>query len=121
MKIIIDIPKVFEIDLNEKGAFGELNYFVEFFKRVQSVIKLRDGICGNYELEIAEMFADAFSEVQTINDNEIYDEAINDFMRWAYMKGVDFSFMGKIVDGKSNVPARLKEIKTKFMESRKAE
>lgn len=49
----------------------------------------------------------------------VYNEAIDDFVKWAYVQGVDFSFMGKIKDdGISDIPDRLQNIKNKFYADR---
>lgn len=60
MKIEIEIPKEFEEDYN-------FDKFKDFFVRVSYDIEAEmdgygyfGGICGNYEKEIAEMFAKAF-------------------------------------------------------------
>ena len=46
---------------------------------------------------------------------EIRAEVIEEFVKWAYIHGIDFSFMGKIKeDGKSDVPQRLQNIKDRF-------
>lgn len=48
-------------------------------------------------------------------ENEIYNKAVEDFINYAYVKGIDFSFMGRITEnGKSDVPVRLKKIKDDF-------
>lgn len=52
MKIIIDIPEEFTGDY----ITGK---FKDFFSRVIADID-NNGLCGNYEKEIAEMFLDAF-------------------------------------------------------------
>ena len=57
MKILIDIPKEFEVDYNT-------DRFVEFFQRC---IADMGTCCGNYEHETAEMMKKAFAE------SEIYD------------------------------------------------
>lgn len=47
-------------------------------------------------------------------------DAIDEFVRWAYVHGIDFSFMGKIKDnGTSDVPERLQKIKNDFWEQLK--
>lgn len=54
MKVVIDIPKDFTGDyISDK--------FKDFFSRVIADINY-DGICGNYEKEIAEMFLKAFDD-----------------------------------------------------------
>ncbi len=43
---------------------------------------------------------------------------IDKFVSWAYVQGIDFSFMGKIKeDGTSDVPDRLEKIKQDFYKS----
>lgn len=54
MKITIDIPKEYEREfITDK--------FKDFFSRVIADINY-DGMCGNYEKEIAEMFLEAFDK-----------------------------------------------------------
>lgn len=54
MKLTIDIPKGYEQDfIRDK--------FKDFFSRVIADIDY-DGLCGNYEKEIAEMFLEAFDK-----------------------------------------------------------
>lgn len=61
MRIEIEIPKEFECDYNA-------DKFNDFFSRVLCDIK--DGeLCGNYEMETAEMLLKAFEE-----SKEAYDE-----------------------------------------------
>ena len=52
MKIVIDIPKDFTGDYI-------VDKFKDFFSRVIADINC-DGMCGNYEKEIAEMFLESF-------------------------------------------------------------
>ena len=52
MKIVLDIP-------NELSKDYTLDKFKEFFSRVIADIN-NEGLCGNYEKEIAEMFIKAF-------------------------------------------------------------
>ena len=66
MKVILDIPKEFESDLQDK--------FNEFFERViAEITNLLDYeeplCCGNYERETAEMFLKAFEKATIIPDN----------------------------------------------------
>lgn len=60
MKVVIDIPKDFTRDyIADK--------FKDFFSRVIADID-NNGLCGNYEKEIAEMFIKAFDEsIEAIN------------------------------------------------------
>ena len=60
MKLTIDIPREYERDF-----IGDK--FKDFFSRVIADIDC-DGMCGNYEKEIAEMFLEAF-------DNAIVGDA----------------------------------------------
>lgn len=54
VKLTIDIPRGYERDfISDK--------FKDFFSRVIADINY-DGLCGNYEKEIAEMFLDAFDK-----------------------------------------------------------
>lgn len=57
MKILIDIPKAFEVDYNT-------DRFAEFFQRCLADMNT---CCGNYEFETAEMLEKAFAE------SKIYD------------------------------------------------
>ena len=52
MKLTIDIPREYERDFSA-------DKFKDFFSRVIADISC-DGMCGNYEKEIAEMFLEAF-------------------------------------------------------------
>lgn len=63
MKLTIDIPKGYE-----RGFITDK--FKDFFLRVIADINY-DGLCGNYEKEIAEMFLEAFDKaiVGEINPN----------------------------------------------------
>lgn len=63
MKLTIDIPREYERDFIA-------DKFKNFFSRVIADIDC-DGLCGNYEKEIAEMFLEAFGKaiVGEINPN----------------------------------------------------
>lgn len=63
MKLTIDIPREYERDFIA-------DKFKNFFSRVVADIDC-DGLCGNYEKEIAEMFLKAFDKaiVGEINPN----------------------------------------------------
>lgn len=63
MKLTIDIPKGYEKDFIA-------DKFKDFFSRVIADINY-DGMCGNYEKEIAEMFLEAFDNalVGDVNQN----------------------------------------------------
>lgn len=54
VKITIDIPREYERDFSA-------GKFKDFFSRVIADINC-DGMCGNYEKEIAEMFLKAFDK-----------------------------------------------------------
>lgn len=56
MKIVIEIPKEYEIDV-------KADKFKDFFSRV---IADMDCLCGNYEKEIAQMLIEAFSNGEII-------------------------------------------------------
>lgn len=59
-------------------------------------------------------------KLQIPSREEIRAEVIDEFVRWAYVHGIDFSFMGKIKDdGTSDVPERLQKIKDEFWEQLK--
>lgn len=63
VKLTIDIPKGYEKDFTA-------DKFKDFFSRVIADINY-DGMCGNYEKEIAEMFLEAFDKaiVGDVNPN----------------------------------------------------
>ena len=63
VKLIIDVPREYEQDFIA-------DKFKDFFSRVIADINC-DGICGNYEKEIAEMFLNAFNNaiVSDVNPN----------------------------------------------------
>ena len=66
MKVMIDIPKEFESDLQDK--------FNEFFERVKcdinsSLESQEVSMCGNYERETVEMFLSAFEKATIIPDD----------------------------------------------------
>lgn len=54
MKLTIDIPREYERDFIA-------DKFTDFFSRVIADINC-NGLCGNYEKEIAEMFLEAFDK-----------------------------------------------------------
>lgn len=61
-----------------------------------------------------------YQELRLKYENEIYNKALDDFIQYAYIKGIDFSFMGRTMEnGESDVPARLKKIKDDFLEQKK--
>lgn len=76
-------------------------------------------------MKTIEVHYGGFKTTQAVND-ELFDaiyskgrnDGIEDFCKWAYVQGKDFSFMGKITeDGKSDVPQKLKKIISDFNES----
>lgn len=51
------------------------------------------------------------------HDTEVKAEIIDEFVKFAYEKGIGFSFMGKIKeDGTSDIPDKLNAIKFEFVE-----
>lgn len=53
-------------------------------------------------------------------EKNIYNKALDDFINYAYIKGIDFSFMGLITEkGESDIPLRLRTIKDGFFEHKK--
>lgn len=71
MKLTIDIPKGYEKDFIA-------DKFKDFFSRVIADINC-DGMCGNYEKEIAEMFLEAFNNaiVSDVNLNAYVIPVVN--------------------------------------------
>ncbi len=59
MKIIIEIPKEYEIDF-------KTDKFKDFFSRV---IVDMNCLCGNYEKEIAQMLIESFNNGEAITDD----------------------------------------------------
>lgn len=70
MKILIDIPKEFEVDYNT-------DRFAEFFHRCLADMGT---CCGNYEFETAEMMEKAFAESKIYDQNKIVEQ-LNDKFR----------------------------------------
>lgn len=70
MKILIDIPKAFEVDYNT-------DRFAEFFHRCLADMGT---CCGNYEFETAEMMEKAFAESKIYDQNKIVEQ-LNDKFR----------------------------------------
>lgn len=64
MKILIDIPKAFEVDYNS-------NRFAEFFQRCLADMGT---CCGNFELEIAEMMEKAFAESRLYDPDKVVEQ-----------------------------------------------
>lgn len=64
MKILIDIPKKFEVDYNA-------DRFAEFFHRCFADMGT---CCGNFELEIAVMMEKAFAESKIYDPDKVLDQ-----------------------------------------------
>ena len=64
MKILIDIPKEFEVDYNTYR-------FSEFFHRCLADMCT---CCGNYEQETAEMMEKAFTESKIYDQDKVVDQ-----------------------------------------------
>lgn len=66
MKILIDIPKAFEVDYNYNA-----DRFAEFFKRCRADMGT---CCGNYEQETAEMMKKAFAESRLYDPDKVMEQ-----------------------------------------------
>ena len=64
MKILIDIPKAFEVDYNT-------DRFAEFFHRCLADMGT---CCGNYEHETAEMMEKAFAESRIYDPDKVAEQ-----------------------------------------------
>lgn len=64
MKILIDIPKEFEVDYNT-------DRFAEFFQRCRADMGT---CCGNYEQETAEMMEKAFAESRLYDPDKVTEQ-----------------------------------------------
>ncbi len=64
MKILIDIPKAFEVDYNA-------DRFAEFFHRCLADMGT---CCGNYEQETAEMMEKAFAECRLYDPDKVVEQ-----------------------------------------------
>ncbi len=66
MKVMLEIPDYeFANDIKDK--------FQDYFERVKA--DMADGImCGNYELEITDMFLASFKRMQILPDNATNDD-----------------------------------------------
>lgn len=64
MKILIDIPKEFEVDYNT-------DRFAEFFHRCLADMGT---CCGNYELETSEMMEKAFTESKIYDPDKVVEQ-----------------------------------------------
>lgn len=73
--------------------------------------------------DFARGFKSGYEKGQMIiaeHDAKIMSDAIDEFVNWAYIHGVSFSFMGKIKeDGTSDVVDRLNAIKSDFYKQMK--
>lgn len=72
MKILIDIPKAFEVDYNS-------DRFVDFFQRCLADMNT---CCGNYELETAEMMEKAFAESKIYDLDKVVEQLENERKFW---------------------------------------
>lgn len=72
MKILIDIPKAFEVDYNA-------DRFVDFFQRCLADMNT---CCGNYELETAEMMEKAFAESKIYDLDKVVEQLENERKFW---------------------------------------
>lgn len=72
MKILIDIPKAFEVDYNT-------DRFAEFFQRCLADMNT---CCGNYELETAEMMEKAFAESKIYDLDKVVEQLENERKFW---------------------------------------
>ena len=73
MKILIDIPKEFEVDYNS-------NRFADFFQRCRADMGT---CCGNYEYETEEMMEKAFAESRLYDPEKVVEQLEE---RTAYLK-----------------------------------
>lgn len=64
MKILIDIPKEFEVDYNT-------DRFAEFFQRCRADM---DVLCGSYEWETAKILEGAFAESQLYDSDKVVEQ-----------------------------------------------
>ena len=64
MKILIDIPKAFEVDYNT-------DRFAEFFQRCLADMNT---CCGNYEQETAEMMEKAFEKSRLYDPDKVVEQ-----------------------------------------------
>lgn len=106
-----------------QGAIEDIKQFEIPFYQESSRQKVIETI-ESYKQEIraeerAKTIAEISREIRLLYANEyeqqIIAEVVDEFVKWAYIHGIDFSFMGKIKeDGKSDVPKRLQNIKDRF-------
>lgn len=72
MKILIDIPKAFEVDYNA-------DRFVDYFQRC---IADMGTCCGNFELETAVMMEKAFTESKIYDQDKIVEQLEAEFKKY---------------------------------------
>lgn len=72
MKILIDIPKAFEVDYNT-------DRFAEFFQRCLADMNT---CCGNYEQETAEMMEKAFEKSRLYDPDKVVKQLENERKFW---------------------------------------
>lgn len=72
MKILIDIPKAFEVDYNT-------DRFAEFFQRCLADMNT---CCGNYESETAVMMEKAFTESKIYDLDKVVEQLENERKFW---------------------------------------
>lgn len=72
MKILIDIPKAFEVDYNT-------DRFAEFFQRCLADMNT---CCGNYEQETAEMMEKAFEKSRLYDPDKDVKQLENERKFW---------------------------------------
>lgn len=80
MKVLIDIPEEFVLDYST-------DRFAEFFQRCCADMSV---LCGNYELETAEMMKKAFSESRIYDLDKVVEqlEAEQEFWNHSYDKKI---------------------------------
>ena len=72
MKILIDIPKAFEVDYNT-------DLFAEFFQRCLADMNT---CCGNYEQETAEMMEKTFEKSRLYDPDKVVKQLENERKFW---------------------------------------
>ena len=87
MKILIDIPKEFEVDYNT-------DRFAEFFHRCLADM---DTCCGNFELETAVMMEKAFTESKIYDQDKVVQQ-LEDYLFEKYCVEEDYE-IERIVKG----------------------
>lgn len=80
MKIMIDIPKAFEVDYNT-------DRFADFFQRCLADMRT---CCGNYEQETAEMMIRAFEKSRLYDPDKVVEQ----------IKSLDLDGYTMLEDGK---------------------